>query len=95
MRSVLDPHRHYKKESARPLVAEFSQVGMVIEGPTEFQSSRILNKDRRRTFVEEILASEDGNGRFKSKYNDVQALKTSGKKTHHKHLKEKRSKVLR
>ena len=95
MRSVLDPHRHYKKESARPMVAEFSQAGTVIEGPTEFYSSRILNNDRKRTFVEEVLAGEDANGRFKSKYSDVQVVKTSGKKAHYKSLKEKRSQGLR
>jgi len=90
MRSVLDPHRHYKKEKTK--IPNFSQVGTVIEGPTEYYSARIDKKDRKKTFVEEIMAAEESSGRFKRKYQDVQAAKTSGKKAHYKALVEKRKK---
>merc|ERR1711939_843634 len=50
MRSVLDPHRHYKKKN----------------------------------FVEEAMATERDSGRFKRKYAEIQAVKTSGKKAHYK-----------
>lgn len=80
MRSVLDPHRHYKKESAKAKIPEFSQVGTLVEGPTEFFSARLSNADRKRTLVEETLAHERESGRFKSKYNEIQTAKTSGKK---------------
>jgi hypothetical protein len=90
MRSVLDPHRHYKKESSRPQIPEYSQVGTIIEGPTEYFSGRLSNKDRKRTFVEEVLAGENSTGRFKTKYQEIQAAKASGKKAHFKKMKELR-----
>ena len=91
MRNVLDPKRHYKKENGKATVPNFSQVGTIIEGPTEFYSSRIPNRERKKTFVDEVLAAEESTGRFKSKYNDIQAAKTSGKKAYYKKLKDKRS----
>lgn len=87
MRDVLDPKRHYKKDNAKPQIPEFSQVGTIIEGPTEYFSARLSKKDRKRTLVEEVLAGEVTTGRFKSKYNEIQAAKTSGKKAHYKKLK--------
>lgn len=89
MRSVLDPKRHYKKEGkAKP--PEFSQVGTIVEGPTEFFSGRIAKKDRKRTFVEEAMAMERETRRFESKYNDIQTTKRSGKKAFYKDLRSKR-----
>ena len=91
MRGVLDPKRHYKKEGTKLKVPEFSQVGTIIEGPTEVFSGRLSSKDRKRTFVEEVMNTEKASGRFKNKYGEIQAAKTSGKKAHYKALKEKRS----
>lgn len=65
-------------------------MGTIIEGPTEFFSARLTNKERKRTFVEEILASENASGRFKNKYGEIQASKTSGKKEFYKNLKARR-----
>lgn len=70
---------------------EYSQVGTIVEGPTEYFSARIQNKDRKRTFVEEVLATEKDTGRFKKKYGEVQDKKTSGKKGFYNALKAKRS----
>lgn len=95
MRSVLDPKRHYKKENKTARAPEFSQVGTILEGPTEFYSARLLQKDRKNTLLEEVLAGEKTSGRFKSKYNDIQAAKTNGKKAHYRELKSKRSKRIR
>jgi hypothetical protein len=92
MRSVLDPHRHYKQTSGKNKVPAFSQVGTVIEGPTEWYSSRINKKDRAKNFVEEAMAGERETGRFKRKYNEIQEKKTSGKKAYYKMLMEKRKK---
>ena len=91
MRSVLDPKRHYKKENGKAKVPEFSHVGTLVEGPTEFFSSRIAKKDRKRTFVDETLAVEESNGRFQDKYGHIQASKTSGKKGYYKGLQAKRT----
>lgn len=90
MRGVLDPHRHYKKDGGKMQAPEYSQVGTIVEGPTEFYSGRIENKKRKRTFVEEVLAGENETKRFKRKYGEMQDRKTSGKKAFYKALKAKR-----
>ncbi|KAL3483580.1 Fcf2 pre-rRNA processing-domain-containing protein [Aspergillus germanicus] len=90
MRSILDPKRHYKKESGKAQLPKYSQVGTIIEGPTEFFSGRIVKRDRKKTFVEEALALEQSTKRFESRYNDVQDKKKSGKKAFYKSLRAKR-----
>ena len=90
MRDVLDPKRHYKKDNSKTLAPEFSGIGTIIEGPTEHLSSRVLKKERKRTFVEEILGDKRSTGHFKNKYKDIQASRTSGRKAFYKRLKEKR-----
>ncbi|KAI1626815.1 Fcf2 pre-rRNA processing-domain-containing protein [Exophiala viscosa] len=92
MRSVLDPHRHYKKNNRKGKIPTFSQTGTVIEGPTEFYSARINKRDRANNFVEEAMATEKETGRFKRKYAEIQEAKTSGKKAHYKKLMAKRKK---
>ncbi|KIW71267.1 hypothetical protein PV04_03450 [Phialophora macrospora] len=92
MRSVLDPHRHYKKNTRKGKIPTFSQTGTVIEGPTEFFSARINKKERAKNFVEEAMATENQTGRFKRKYSEIQEAKTSGKKAHYKKLVAKRKK---
>jgi hypothetical protein len=79
-----------KKDKSASKIPEFSQVGTIIEGPTEYFSGRLSNKERKQTFVEEVLAREKSEGRFKAKYNDIQAAKTSGKKAHFKKMKDLR-----
>ncbi|KAL9123709.1 MAG: hypothetical protein Q9217_006889 [Psora testacea] len=91
MRGVLDPKRHYKKENSRALDPEFSQVGTIVEGPTEYFSARIPNKERKKTLLEEVLASETSTGRFKSKYNEIQAINSNRKKAYYKKLKARKS----
>ncbi|KAH0292088.1 Fcf2-domain-containing protein [Aureobasidium namibiae CBS 147.97] len=91
MRNVLDPHRHYKKENGKMRPPEYSHVGTIVEGPTEYFSGRLNNKDRKKTFVDEVLSSEKDTGRFKRKYGDIQTSKTSGKKSYYKALQAKRS----
>ncbi|KAK3713925.1 dTDP-fucopyranose mutase [Vermiconidia calcicola] len=92
MRGVLDPHRHYKKDGGSKMKApEYSQVGTIVEGPTEFFTGRIEKKKRKRTFVEEVLAGEQETGRFRKKYGDLQDRKGSGKKAYYKALKAKRT----
>jgi hypothetical protein len=90
MRSVLDPKRHFKKDNSKSDVPQFSQVGIVIEGPTDYYNARINNKDRKQTFVEEVLANEASTGRFKNKYHEIAKAKGSGKKAFYQALKAKR-----
>ncbi|GES63317.1 nucleolus protein required for cell viability [Aspergillus terreus] len=91
MRSVLDPKRHYKKENGKFKVPTYSQVGTIIEGPTEFFSGRIAKKDRKKTFVEEAMVQERETRRFESKYRDIQTAKQSGKKSYYNKLRAKRN----
>ena len=95
MRSVLDPKRHYKKETVtkQNLIPEFSQMGTVVEGPTEFFTGRISRKDRRETFVEETLAQKDTVSRFKRKYSEILSSKRSGRADHYKSVMAKRKKL--
>lgn len=90
MRSVLDPKRFYKKDSKRDAVPEFSHIGTIIEGPTEYFSARLNNRERKQTLTEQVLESEKHTQRFKSKYHEIQAAKTSGKKAHYKAMSAKR-----
>eukprot|EP00124_Ichthyophonus_hoferi_P002405 Ihof_evm9s162 gene=Ihof_evmTU9s162 len=55
MRGYIDPKRHYKKDKQTGLPKYF-QMGTVVAGPTEFFSSRLVNKDRHRSMVDELLA---------------------------------------
>ncbi len=90
MRGVLDPKRHYKKDTSKQFIPEFSEVGSIVEGPTEFFSSRVPHRQRKRTLVEEILGDRQLNDHFKTKYRNVQASKASGKSSFYQSLKEKR-----
>ncbi|KAL2270451.1 hypothetical protein VTJ83DRAFT_2635 [Remersonia thermophila] len=75
----------FKKDSRKPLVPEYCQVGTIIAGATDGQSNRLTRKERKRTIVEEILAS-DNVKKLKSKYLDIQQHKRSGKKEFYKKL---------
>ena len=89
---MLDPKRHYKKNNSKDnKFPEFSQVGTIIEGSTEFFSARIPNRQRKKTFVGEVLSGEKESGYFKRKYSEVKASKMSGKKAFYKELKDRRS----
>lgn len=90
MRDVLDSKRFYRKDSSRALVPQFSSVGTIVEGPTDFFNARLTKKERKRTLLEEVLETEDATRRFKSKYGQIQDVKTSGKKGHYKKMMEKR-----
>lgn len=91
MRSVLDPKRHYKKENGKVRPPQYSHMGTIIEGPGEFFSGRVTKKDRKKTFVEEVLASERETHRFKLKYQGIQATKQNGKGLYYKNLRAKRN----
>lgn len=87
-RNVLDTHRHYKKESPKSAFPQFSQIGTVVEGATEFFSARIARRERKQTLAEDLLAGEKSSGKFNSKFQQLQAKKASGR-DRHKHMKSK------
>lgn len=85
LRGVLDTKKFFKKDTRKEPYPQFSQMGTLVEGPTEFYSARLTRKERKRTLVEEVLSS-DANAKFKQRYNEIQVKKTSGKKSHYKKL---------
>jgi hypothetical protein len=89
MRSVLDPKRMYKSQG-KFKIPQYSQMGTIVEGPTDFFNSRLNNKQRKTTFVEEALDNEAETGRFKRKYDELQVKHRSGKKGFYKELRARR-----
>lgn len=56
-RNYLDPKRFYKSaDNSKKQASKFVQAGTVIEGNTEFYSSRLAKRQRRGNLVEEIMA---------------------------------------
>lgn len=76
MRSLLDP-KHQKK-ALRSSAPEYSQVGEIIQGPTEFYSARLTRKERKRTMLEAAMSEHDS-VKLQTKYAGIQKSKTSGK----------------
>ena len=55
-------------------------VGTVIEGPSEYFSSRLSRKDRKQTIVEEILGDQTLKNYSKRKYMEIQFDKSNKKR---------------
>jgi hypothetical protein len=89
MRSLLDP-KHQKK-ALRATLPEYSQVGEIIAGPTEFYSARLTRKERKRTLLEEAMSSHDPT-KLREKYAGIQRVKSSGKKAFYEKVKSQRRK---
>ncbi|KAF5567638.1 member of the karyopherin-beta family nuclear import [Fusarium napiforme] len=83
MRGILDP-KHQKK-NLRASAPEYSQVGEIIAGPTEFFSARLTRKERKNTILEEVTRDLDSH-KFTDKYAGIQKQKTSGKKAFYKNV---------
>lgn len=90
LRNVLDRKRHYKKGDQKD--PTYFQMGTIIEGPTEFFSSRMTKRERKQTIVDELLADEEARGYYKRRFMEVQERTQSGGKKHFKKLKAKRAK---
>ncbi|KAK9374890.1 Fcf2 pre-rRNA processing-domain-containing protein [Lipomyces chichibuensis] len=90
LRNVLDPKRHYRRENERE-VPKYFQTGTIMEGPTEYFSSRLTKKERKQTLADEILADEKAKTYFKRKYDEIQTVKVSGGKNFYKSIKRKRN----
>ena len=72
-RNYLDPKKFYK--SADSFAGKVLQVGTVIEGSSEFYSSRLAKRDRRQNLTEEIMADSTVSSYAKRKYNEIQSSK--------------------
>ena len=52
----------------------------MIEGPADFKSSRLTNKERRSNILDEVLADDQLKSYTKRKYSEIQAEKQLGAK---------------
>ncbi|KAJ2041475.1 rrna-processing protein fcf2 [Coemansia sp. RSA 2337] len=84
LRNVLDPKRFYKKDASAKKIPKYFEVGTIIEGPTEFYSSRLTKKERKTTLVDELLADKQARDYFKRKVNEIHAHNNSGGKNWYK-----------
>ncbi|XP_028407739.1 rRNA-processing protein fcf2-like [Dendronephthya gigantea] len=89
MRNVLDPKRHYKKNSSKKLPKYF-QLGTVVSSAAEFYSSRLPKRERKKTIVESLLADAEFRRYNKRKFFEIQASKERGKKGFYRRTKRKR-----
>ncbi|KAK4227610.1 Fcf2 pre-rRNA processing-domain-containing protein [Podospora fimiseda] len=71
--------QHFKKDSRKDFVPEYSVVGTIIAGATDGANQRLTRKEKKRSIVEEVL-SADNVSKFKSKFHEIQEKKKSGKK---------------
>ena len=69
-RNYLDPKKFYK--SADSFDGKILQVGTVIEGSSEYYSSRMTKKERRLNITEELMADDSVRQYAKRKYLDIQ-----------------------
>mmetsp|Transcript_40913 Transcript_40913/g.41787 ORF Transcript_40913/g.41787 Transcript_40913/m.41787 type:complete len:225 (+) Transcript_40913:103-777(+) len=79
VRNSLDPKRFYKNPDKLKNVLH---TGTIIEGPSEYKSSRLSKKQRKQTLVEEVLADDKIQTYSKRKYNEIKQRKSSKKKTY-------------
>jgi hypothetical protein len=70
-RTYLDPKRFYKRTD-KSFGTNFIQIGTVVEGNTEYYSSRLTNKERKATLLEEVLADSEASSYVKRKYLSMQ-----------------------
>lgn len=89
MRGAIDPKRHYRKDDSKELPKYF-QMGTIIEGPTEFYSSRLTRKERKQTILEELMQDDKRKKYLKRKYLEIDVKKQSGGRGYAKKIKERR-----
>lgn len=88
-RDALHPAAFYKKSAQR--LPEYFQVGTVIQGATEFYSSRLTKQHRGRTFAEELLHDVDVKHTLKKRFTKLQAeTQKNGKKGLEKQIRKKK-----
>eukprot|EP00063_Salmo_salar_P096390 XP_014071225.1 PREDICTED: deoxynucleotidyltransferase terminal-interacting protein 2-like [Salmo salar] len=76
MRGAMDPKRFYKKND-RDGFPKYFQVATVVDSPVDFYHSRVPEKDRKRTMVEELLADAEFRQTNKKKYQQIMTEKAA------------------
>ena len=67
-------------------------MGTIIADHSEFYSSRLTNKERKKSILEEVMSNKDTTDRFKRKRNELAAKSSAGGKDYYRKMKEKRKK---
>jgi hypothetical protein len=75
----------YKKQGSFK-IPEYSQIGTIIEGPSEFYSSRLTKQGRSTSLLEEAMTTESKQGKLSAKYAKLQKQQRSGKKAFYRSL---------
>ena len=57
-------------------------TGTVIEGPSEYKSARLTNRERKQTIVEEILGDRKIKDYSKRKFMEIQSEKSNKRKAY-------------
>ncbi|KAI7835142.1 Fcf2 pre-rRNA processing-domain-containing protein [Kickxella alabastrina] len=83
LRNILDPKRFYKKDVSTKKMPKYFEMGTIIEGPTEFYSSRMTKKERKNNLVDELLADKQARDYFKRKVGEINAVNNSGRNRKH------------
>ena len=78
MRNYMDPKRFYKNPDK---ITNVLHIGTVIEGPSEYKSSRLTNRERKQTIVDEVLSNQLIKDYTKNKFLDIQRRKANKQKT--------------
>jgi hypothetical protein len=79
-RNFIDAKRFYKGSDHKRALPKFFQVGTVIEGTGQFKSGRLTKKERRATFVDELMSDDRLRGYSKKTFLSIQSKKASGGK---------------
>ena len=74
-RAYLDPKKFYKSSDARDGSKMMLQSGTVIEGSSEYYSSRLTNRERRGNLTEEVMADAAVANYAKRKYGEIQTAR--------------------
>jgi DNA-directed RNA polymerase subunit N (RpoN/RPB10) len=63
------------------------QIGRVVDSPADFYSSRIPQKERKRTLVDELMADAEFKRYAKRKYGEILSSDVKRRKKAYKHAK--------
>ncbi|KAK9864890.1 hypothetical protein WJX84_011311 [Apatococcus fuscideae] len=73
LRGAYDPKRFYKSSDHKRGFPAHFQMGTVVEGPTEFFSSRLTKRERQQNITQELLHDPDMNDARKRRFGKIQA----------------------
>lgn len=92
MRNYMDPKRFYKNPDK---LGKILHTGTIIEGPSEYKSGRLTNRERKQTIMEEILADGAIKDYTKRKFQEIQVTKNNKQRMYKKSKSDKKQKKVR